>query len=569
MLKKGREFMQKVWNVKKYDSEYIEKIKKTYDVSEVMAKLLVARDIEFEDIDNFLKGTLQDIKDPYDMKDMDKFVDRVKKAIQQQEKICIYGDYDVDGITSITIMYQFLTNLGADVCYYLPDRLVEGYGVNNGALDIVKAKGTQLVITVDCGITAIEEVEYARKIGMDVCITDHHECAEVLPNAIAIVNPKQKEDTSSFKMHAGVGVAFKCLMALAKAYQLEENSYLQYLDIVAVGTISDIVPLVDENRIISKYGLQMMKTTKNIGLKALLQLLTFKDIDSTMVSFGMAPRINACGRMGNARVAVELLLEKDKHRAAMLAATLDRLNTKRQMVEKGIFEQAVEMITQKGLENKNSIVLYGKDWHNGVIGIVASRLVNMYFKPVILLTKENGVIRGSGRCPQGFSLYDSLTNCKEHLIQFGGHELAAGLSIEEEKIEAFTQAFEEIASQYASLLNEQMIEIDMEICRKDLNISLLKDIRALRPYGQSNKTPLFIYRDLKIKAIRTLKEDKHLKFTLQDDRTLIEGIAFSQGDRRDEFVMGEKIDVVATVELNVYNGKKTIQLLLQDFKKSV
>ena len=561
--------MQKVWNVKKYDSEYVEKIKKDFNISDILARLIIARDIEYDKINNFLHGTLKDIKDPFLMKDMEKLVNRVKEALEKKERICIYGDYDVDGITSITIMYKFLKSLGADVIYYLPDRLIEGYGVNNGALDEIKSRGATLVITVDCGITAIDETAYAKKIGLDMCITDHHECAEVLPDAIAIVNPKQKDDMSEFKYHAGVGVAFKCLMAIASFYGLSSESYLKYLDIVAIGTISDIVSLTDENRIISKYGLEMMKNTKNVGLKALIDLLNFKEIDSTMVSFGIAPRINACGRMGKACVAVELLLEQDETKAKKIAEDLDMLNSKRQQVEKEIFEQALEKIKKEDMEKRASIVLYDKNWHNGVIGIVASRLVNMYYKPVILLTKEQDVIRGSGRCQLGISLYDTLTECKDLLVQFGGHELAAGLSIEENKIKLFSEKFENVIKEKYNGKIEQIIEIDTEIKVTDLNVNLIKDIYTLRPYGQSNKLPVFLYKNLKIASIRTLKEDKHLKLTLKDNKFLIEALAFSQGDRRDKIQIGDKIDVVCNVEINSYNTPKTIQLIVQDFKKSV
>lgn len=558
--------MQKVWNVKKYDNDKINELMQKYNISEMLAKLIISREIE--DIDMFLNGTLDDLKDPYKMKDMDKFVKRVEEAIDKNEKICIYGDYDVDGITSITIMYKFLTSIGANVMYYLPDRLLEGYGLNKKALDSIKEERAKLVITVDCGITAIDEVNYAKSIELDMCITDHHECAEVLPDAICIVNPKQKDD-NTFSMLAGVGVAFKCITALAKRYNLSYDSYIKYLDIVALGTISDIVPLVDENRIISKYGLEMMNDTKNVGLKALLNIINFKTVDSTMVSFGMAPRINACGRMGNARVAVELLLEKDKEKADNLAIELNNQNTKRQQVEKKIFQAAEKMIQKDHLDLKNSIVLYNEEWHNGVIGIVASRLVNIYYKPVILLTKENGVVRGSGRCPIDFSLYDTLTKCKDQLIQFGGHELAAGLSIEENKIEEFTSKFEEVVTESIVGEPKQIIPVDERIDYRDLNIELLKDINTLRPYGQSNKEPIFMYKGLKVKSIRTIKEDKHLKLTLRDDKYQIEALAFSQGNRRDELRLGDKIDVLCNVDVNTYTTPRTIQLVLQDFKKSV
>ena len=453
--------------------------------------------------------------------------------------------------------------------YYLPDRLVEGYGINNNALEEIKESGVTLIITVDCGITAIDEIEYAKKLGLDVCITDHHECTDKLPNAYAVVNPKRKDDKSKFKMLAGVGVAFKCLMAISKRYNLPKESYLKYLDIVSIGTISDIVPLVGENRIISKYGLKMMEKTKNLGLKELLKIVNYKDIDSMMVSFGMAPRINACGRMGNASAAVKLLLETDSQKAEKIAVELDELNQERKNVESLIFNQALELIEKENLENKNSIVLYNSSWHNGVIGIVASRLVNMYYKPVILLTKEHGFIRGSGRCPAGFSLYDALGECKDLLIQFGGHELAAGLSIKEENIEAFIKKFEEVVESRKETISEQIINIDSIISRRNLNAQIIKDIRFLKPYGQSNQVPIFLYKGLKVAAIRTIKDDKHLKLVLKDDRSLIDAVGFSLGARRDEIRIGDKIDVVANVELNSYNTPKTIQLVIQDFKKSV
>lgn len=561
--------MQKTWCLRKYDEKQIEKIKSTYNVSDIMAKLLISRDIEFKDIDMFLNGTIDDLYDPYDIKDMEKIVERIDIAIKRNEKICIYGDYDVDGITSITIMYKFLTKLGLDIMYYLPDRLVEGYGINNNALAEIKESGVTLIITVDCGITAIDEIEYAKKLGLDVCITDHHECTDKLPNAYAVVNPKRKDDKSKFKMLAGVGVAFKCLMAISKRYNLPKESYLKYLDIVSIGTISDIVPLVGENRIISKYGLKMMEKTKNLGLKELLKIVNYKDIDSMMVSFGMAPRINACGRMGNASAAVKLLLETDSQKAEKIAVELDELNQERKNVESLIFNQALELIEKENLENKNSIVLYNSSWHNGVIGIVASRLVNMYYKPVILLTKEHGFIRGSGRCPAGFSLYDALGECKDLLIQFGGHELAAGLSIKEENIEAFIKKFEEAVESRKETISEQIINIDSIISRRNLNAQIIKDIRFLKPYGQSNQVPIFLYKGLKVAAIRTIKDDKHLKLVLKDDRSLIDAVGFSLGARRDEIRIGDKIDVVANVELNSYNTPKTIQLVIQDFKKSV
>ena len=562
--------MPKVWNVRKYNKDEVVKYIDKYKISNILAKLLIARNVKLDDVDMYLNGDISYLRDPYEIKDMEKFVDRVLLAIENKEKICIYGDYDVDGITSITIMYKYLTSLGAIITYYLPDRLVEGYGINNEAIDEIAKQDVKLIISVDCGITAVNEAEYAKSLGIDMIITDHHECGENLPNVIGIINPKQKDDTFKFKLHAGVGVAFKCLSAISKRLNLDEESYLKYLDIVAIGTVSDIVSLVDENRIISKYGIKMIENTSNIGLKALLKTTNFKTIDSTMISFGLAPRINACGRMGNASLAVKLFLEEDEEVADKLAIELDRLNVKRQQIEKEIYDSAIETITKNKLYNKNTIVMYDEAWHSGVIGIVASRLVAIYNKPVILLTKENGIVRGSGRCVSGISLYDSLTKCKDYLIQFGGHELAAGLSIEEKNIEEFIKVFEEVVKDTLNgRIIEQVLDIDYELSLEDLNVNLLKDIYALKPFGQNNQAPLFLYKNLKVEAVRTISDGKHLKLVLKDKNKLIDAIGFGIGERRDEIVIGKRIDIVCMVTLNEFNGKRTIEFVLNDFKMSI
>lgn len=561
--------MQKIWNVKQYDETYINSICERYKISKALAKLLVARDINYDDIDIFLNGNLDDLKDPYLIKDMDKFVERVDKAINAHEKICIYGDYDVDGVTSITVIYKFLKALNADIDYYLPDRLEEGYGLNIEALKGIKASGTSLVITVDCGITAIEEVEYANSIGLDICITDHHECSDNLPNACAIVNTKRKDDEFSFKMHAGVGIAFKCITALAIKYNLPKGSYLKYLDIVAVGTISDIVSLVDENRIIAKYGLNQLQNTSNKGLTSLFKIAGIKEIDSISISFAIAPRINACGRMGNASIAVKLLLAEDDDEAYRIANVLELQNRQRQMIEKEIFEEAVNIIQKNDLASKNSIVLMSKNWHHGVIGIVASRLVSMYAKPVILLTMEEGIARGSGRCQVGFSLYDAISKCSNLVVQFGGHELAAGLTIETSKFEEFRDKFEAIVEETTGGKIAQVTEVDDIITKMDLNSNLIKDISILKPNGQGNKVPIFLYSNLRVNSIRTIKDDKHLKLNLWDSGNLIDAIAFSKGNRRDELRLGDRIDILCSVAVNEYLRPKTIQLIVQDFKRCV
>ena len=558
--------MQKVWSVKKYDKEKINELVMKYNISEMLAKLILAREIE--DVDMFLNGTLEDLKDPYKMKDMEKFVERINKAKENNEKICIYGDYDVDGITSITVMYKFLKKLGLNVIYYLPDRLMEGYGVNTGALDKIKNEGVKLVITVDCGITAVEEVNYAKSIGLDMCITDHHECADKLPEAVCIVNPKQKDD-ETFSMLAGVGVAFKCITALAQKYNMPKDSYLKYLDIVAVGTISDIVPLVDENRIISKYGLEMMKETKNLGLKSLLNIINFKSIDSTMVSFGMAPRINACGRMGHQEEALNLLLSKEENEVKELTQKINEYNKTRQEIEKNIYNEAVEQIEKEGLDTQNTIVVSGKGWHHGVIGIVSSKITELYFKPSILLCEEDGECKGSGRSIPGFDLHEALMECNDTIDKFGGHAMAVGINIKKEKVEEFKEEFEKIAKEKEVDKIIPILNLDAEIKLDDVNKEMVDSLKELEPFGEANKMPIFAFRNLKIDSIRSLSEGKHLRLSVKDNKNIINAIGFNMGVLADTYRIGDRVDIAGNLEINSFNGVDSIQINIKDIMKSI
>ena len=561
--------MRKKWVQKKISEEKILEIKNKYNISSLLSRFLLSRDVKEEYINKYLEPSLEDLKDPFLMKDMRKTVDRIKLALDNKEKITIFGDYDVDGVTSINILMSFLLELGAKVDYYLPDRLEEGYGLNKDALKSISEKGTTLVITVDCGISAVDEVDYANSLGLDVCITDHHECPEVLPRSYAILNAKQKDCTYGFTMFAGVGVAFKLISALAKDYNLEKESYLKYLDIAALGTISDIVPLVDENRVIAKFGVEKIKTTNNLGLKALIKTAGYKQVDSTMVSFGLAPRINACGRMGDASLAVKLFFADNMEKATEIAKQLEAQNRQRQEIEKKIYDEALALIQKDKLNEKSIIILGHEGWHHGVIGIVASKLTDLYVKPVVLLTFEGEVGKGSGRTPFGFSLFDALKECKEHVIQFGGHEVAAGLTVEKSKFEEFKKALEKVADEKIVKEFEQIIDIDAEIYKKDLCKQTLIDINKIRPFGQSNKEPIFVYKKLVVHSVRTIMEGKHLKMVLKDGNALIDTIAFGMGNRRDEIVVGQKIDVACNVGINNYGNAKKIQLIIKDFIKSV
>lgn len=560
--------MNSIWNQKDLDEEKVKQIVEKFKINEFLAKLLVVRNIELDEVELFLKPTLKDIQDPYEIKDMDKFVERILEAIKNKDKICIYGDYDVDGITSITVMYKYLKDLGLEVDYYMPNRLTEGYGLSNeGILEIKERKKSDLIISVDCGITADKEAIYAKELGIDLIITDHHNCPDILPEAIAVINPKRKDDTSNFKYHAGVGVAFKCIMAISKKLNLSEDSYLKFLDIVCLGTIADIVALTDENRVLVKYGLEKMKVTKNIGLSSLIEICNMTDLDTSFVSYSLAPRINACGRMGRANIAVDMMLSGLRAQASIMADRLDTLNRERQTIEKNILEEIKEIV-DNSTEEKSSIVLYNENWHNGVLGIVAARLVALYNKPVVLLTMENGVIRGSSRCPLKFLLYTSLEKCKDLLVRFGGHELAAGLTIEKDKIEEFSNRFDDICKENKQELKDKVLDIDLELTSKDLTSDTVKAINMLKPFGHSNAEPLFMFRNFKINTISTISENKHLKLTLKSDNVLINTIAFSAGERRDEFVIGDEVDVIGNLAINKYNGTKTLQIIIKDFKKS-
>ena len=561
--------MNKVWKIKEIDKTKVEEDAKKYNISLMRAKLLISKDISEDKVNGFLNPDINELYDPFLLQDMDKLVDRILIAKKNNEKVAIYGDYDVDGITSITLMYSFLNDIGIDTKYYLPDRQEEGYGLNKEALLKLKEENISLVITVDCGISALAEVEYANSIGLDICITDHHECSEELPKAFAIVNPKRPNSKYPFNFLAGVGVAFKVLTALTKKLNMENNEYLKYLDIVSVGTIADIVPLVDENRIIAKNGLKMLRHTSNEGLKALMKIAKVSVVDSENVSFGLAPRINASGRMADAKVAVKKKKKKSSIEAYNYALTLDVQNNVRQEVERKILEEAIMRIEKEGLNKKKSIVIEGNNWHQGVIGIVASKLTEKYMKPVILLSVDKDKAKGSGRIPQGISLYEALTKCEELLIAFGGHELAAGLSIETKNIEAFKKKFEEVINEMKPDEFVSYIDIDAQVEKKDITIDLALEIEKLAPFGQKNRKPILLYKNMKVVSISTLKDNKHLKLKLQDEDLKVDALFFKAGERRDELKIGDKIDVAVTLSINEYMGFKNVQFLLVDFKKSV
>ena len=562
--------MNKKWQIYQTNEQKVEEIAKKYEINKLLATILVNRDItEKQTIEKFLNPKRNDFYDPYLMPDMEIAVERIIKAIEKNEKILIYGDYDVDGITSVTVLKSFLEERGITISEYIPNRLKEGYGLNKKAIEEIAKQGIQLMITVDCGISAVEEVEYANKLGIETIITDHHEPGNELPKALAVVDAKRKDNTYPFRNLAGVGVVFKLIQAIGTRLKLDEKKYLKYLDIVCIGTISDIVPLVDENRVIVKLGLKLVKQTKNLGLREIIKSSGYNQIDSNTISFGVAPRINACGRMGHQEEALKLFLETEEKEVNQLTQKLNEYNKIRQETEKNIYNEAVEEIEKEKLYNKNTIVIMKKNWHHGVIGIVASKITELYFKPSILLCEEEENAKGSGRSIPGFDLYEALTNCKEHIDRFGGHSMAIGINIKKDDFEKFRNKIENIAEEKNIREIVPILKVDAQIYLDDINKELVGSLKELEPYGEANKMPIFVFRNLKIDSIRALSEGKHLKLTLKDNKNIVNAIGFNLGELANEYRIGDKVDVAGNLEINTFNGVENIQINIKDIMKSL
>ncbi len=564
--------MNKKWEICEYDKVLVEKVMRENNLSELMATLLVNRGISTkEEIEVFLEPTRNDFHDPFLMPDMKAAVDRIEQAIGQNEKIIIYGDYDVDGVTSITVLKKFLIDRGmTNVGYYIPKRLDEGYGLNKESVKKIAEEGYTLIITVDCGITGMEEIKYAYELGMEVIVTDHHEPLDEVPNAVAVIDCKKKDNQYPFKGLAGVGVVFKLIQAISQRLNLEEKEYLKYLDIVCIGTISDIVPLVDENRVISKLGLKLVAQTRNLGLKYLLEENVGKNssVNANTVSFGVAPRINACGRIGYEQDAVKLFMTQNIVEAHNLTEQLNSYNKTRQEIEKSIFEEAKEIIEKNNMQHKNTIVIGKEGWHHGVIGIVASKITELYFKPTILIGFENGIGKGSGRSVPGFDLHDALHRLGGYLDKYGGHEMAVGVTVSQSNFDKFAEELEKRAQELHTEQLVPIISIDKEIAGKDLEIEMAEELTKLEPYGTSNKVPLFLIKNLKIDSIRTLVEGKHLKLTLQDGNHIVNVIGFNLGYHAENFLLGDKVDIIGMIEINEFGNNRNIQINLKDIRKS-
>ncbi len=562
--------LQKKWLLKEFDKNRVVEMSKEFKISPLTSIILYNRGIrEDKEISEFLNYDLNSLHDPYLLKDMDKAVSRIEQAKENNEKITIYGDYDADGITSIAILYKHLSLMGFEVDYYVPDRIQEGYGVNRDALDKIKSNGTKVLITVDTGITAIEETEYAREIGMDIIITDHHECKENIPNAYAAIDPKRKDCVYPFKNLAGVGVAFKLIQALDKECSIEELMN-KYADLICLGTVADISPLIDENRILVTEGLKRFKTTENIGLRSLLDvsITNNKAITTSTIGYIIAPRINASGRLGCASRSVEMFLTDDVSRARELAQSLCEENTLRQQTEQQMFAEALEYIEKNPqVKNDKVLIIPHSNWHHGIVGIVSSKITDKFYKPSILFAIDGDEAKGSGRSIGGYNLFEALENCSDLLEKFGGHELAAGLSIKTENIEKFREEINKSAEEKIDELTmTPTIPVDAVIKPSYITLETVDEINKLQPFGVDNPAPVFAVRNIKIHKISTMSENKHLRMTLLKENKFLDAVGFGMGEYYNYLKEGDFIEVAFGLDINDYKGYKNVQLILKDIK---
>ncbi len=566
----------KIWNFrnKTLNERDIDDMADTHGIPRVLAVILLNRSITADKAAAFLRKSMSDIVNPMLMKDMDKAARRINSAVDNGEKIAVYGDYDVDGITATALMYDFLSRLGADVEYYIPDRRDEGYGINIMAVNTLLKKGVNLMITVDCGITAIGEAEFAKLQHMDMIITDHHTCKDRLPTAAAaILNPKRPDCEYPFKSLAGVGVAFKLILAVAMERGMNTNDvFTEYADLATLGTIADVVPLTDENRVITDKGLKLLSDPKRVGIDALMDIAGVKNkpVNASVIAFGLAPRLNAAGRLGSAADSVKLLLTKNAAEAEKLAAALDDENKERQITEKRIFDEALEMIAADAdFEKKKVIVLAHEDWHRGVIGIVASRLCDMYYKPCILISHSNGVGKGSGRSIKTFNLFDALSHCEKHLVEFGGHAVAAGLNINMSDLDKFIKEINRYADE--TLGERDMIptvDIDCPLSERAVTIANAKLISKLEPFGMGNEKPVFAIAGAQIANVSAIGMDnKHLRLRAIKNNKALNCIGFGMGKYASELEKGDVVNLAFHMDINSYQGTESVQLILKDIKR--
>jgi single-stranded-DNA-specific exonuclease len=563
--------MENLWTLKPIpDTKVVSSLQESLGVAPIIATLLAQRGINtFEEAKQFFRPQLSDLNDPFLMKDMDLAVNRLHTAISGNEKVLVYGDYDVDGTTAVSLMYLFLKNKCSHVEYYIPDRYEEGYGVSYKGIDYAKSNGFTLIVCLDCGIKAVEKVAYAKDQGIDFIICDHHRPGEKLPSAVAVLDPKRMDCNYPFKELCGCGVGFKLAQAYHQYFNLPFEDIIPLLDLVVVSIAADIVPIIDENRVLAFYGLQQLNSNPRIGLKALMTVANRKEIfNISDVVFGLAPRINAAGRIEHGNKAVELLVQEDFSQAKVKAEYIDKHNLTRKELDQNITKEALEKI----VPNAKTTVVFSEKWHKGVVGIVASRLIETHYRPTIVLTESHGKLTGSARSVSGFDVYNAIDSCSNLLEQFGGHKYAAGLTLKKENLEAFIKQFEQVVSEtITSEMLTPKISIDLEMSIADINKKTFRIIEQMAPFGPANSRPVFMVKGMIDNGTGRLigQEKNHLKLALtdSDNSITLDGIGFGMSDRFPMVQDKQSFDVCFVMDLNEWNGTTNLQLRIKDLRK--
>lgn len=564
--------MQKRWNILNADERKIKALQQSLKINTTICKILVQRGYtDYETTKHFFRPDLTQLHNPWLMKDMDKAVSRITLALNNDENILIFGDYDVDGTTSVASMFQFLKNIYDNVDYYIPHRYKEGYGVSKAGIDYAKANNQSLIIALDCGIKSVELIAYAKTLAIDFIICDHHLPDEILPDAIAILNAKQKDCNYPFKELCGCGVGFKLMQALTEQLKLDTTNYLNYVDLVAIAIAADIVPMVGENRILAYYGLKKVNTNPNIGINALMKLANVqKEMTISNLVFIIAPRINAAGRMDDAKKAVQLFIEKDSTKAMEFAEMLHSDNSDRKEADTSITEEALALIEKdETLIKRKTTVLYQEHWHKGVVGIVASRLIETYYRPTIVLTKSGDIVGGSARSVIGFNLYEAIHACREHLLGYGGHFAAAGMTLLPEQVTNFSNAFEKVVIETIApeLLIPEII-IDNEISFDEITPSFYNILTQMEPFGPENMRPNFIAKNVMDTGFSKIVKEQHLRFSVKQKDIHLTGIGFNMATKFSLFQEKKPLDIVFTIDLNEFNGEKNLQMKVIDVRLS-
>jgi single-stranded-DNA-specific exonuclease len=564
--------MQKKWKILSADEAKINDLLQSLKIHPVLCKILVQRGIKtFDQAKDFFRPRLTDLHSPWLMKDMEKAVERIIAAINNNEKILVFGDYDVDGTTAVACMYQFLKKIYSSLDFYIPHRYREGYGVSKAGIDFAKENGFTLIISLDCGIKSAELIGYAKEQGIDFIVCDHHLPDEILPPAVAILNPKQIDCHYPYKELCGCGVGFKLMSALAEKLNLPAEAALQYLDLVATAIAADIVPMTGENRIMAFHGIEKVNQNPNYGIKALAKLSGLeKELRITNLVFMIAPRVNAAGRMDDARKAVQMFVAESEEEALQYAELLHSDNTDRKEADKTITEEALDQINRnEDWKKRKSTVVFQPHWHKGVVGIVASRLIEHYYRPTIVLTQSGDYAAGSARSVPGFNLYEAIHACKEHLLGYGGHFAAAGMTLELGQVDAFREKFEQVVA--AVITPEQLIPeivIDAEISLKDIKQPFFDIISQMEPFGPENLRPVFIVKKVVDNGWSKVVKEQHIRFSVKQDNVTISGIGFGMADKFNLLQNKQPVDIVFTIDSNEWNDTTSLQIRVIDFQLS-